>query len=114
MTITFQNLADKLAPGAIEFVGNNQLKVNFSQLTGDTLTFDSSCIKAIVKLMEGLSELTNEINSQRANQNPPLLPIDFVSQQIVGSPQEPKYQFVLQIAVDTASFSNNLVDPTAS
>jgi hypothetical protein len=114
MSLTFQNLADKLAPGAVEFVGNNQLKVNFSQLvsSSEPLTFESSCVEGIVKLLQGLAALTDQINQERANQNPPLAPIEFVSQQIAGTPQQPKFQFIVEVAIDTQVFSSSLIDPT--
>jgi hypothetical protein len=59
-----------LPPGSIEFVGNNQLKLNFSQLTGEILSFESSCVEPIVKLMQKLADLTTVINAARASENP--------------------------------------------
>jgi len=113
MSLTFQALADILPGAAVEFVGNNQLKINFSQLTGDqNLTFDSSFVKGMVKLLQALAALTDQINKERASANPPLPPIEFVSQQLTGTPQGPKYQFILEVAVDTATFADNLIDPT--
>jgi hypothetical protein len=115
MNLTFQALADKLTPGAIEFVGNNQLKLNFSQLTGDEdLDFESSFVEGVVQFLQGLAELTDQINQQRAALNPPLPPIEFVTQQLVGTPSQPKYQFTVEVAIDTKAFASNLIDPTAS
>ena len=113
MSLTFENLGEKLAPGAIEFVGNNQLKINVTQTTGDNeLTPQSSLVEPIAKLLQGLAELTTQINEDRANNNPPLPPITFASQSLTGTPSQPKYLFTVEIAVDTSQFSSNLVDPT--
>ncbi len=115
MTLSFQSLADKLPPGAIEFVGNNQLKLNFSQLTGDEeLGFESSFVEGVVQFLQGLASLTDQINEERAALNPPLPPIEFVTQQLVGTPSQPKYQFTVEVAIDTKAFTSNLVDPTVS
>jgi hypothetical protein len=112
MTLTFTRLGEKLPAGVIEFVGNNQVKLNFSLLSNNPLTLDSSFVQVAVKLLQGLAELTDEINLERANHNPPLAPIEFASQQLTGTPQQPIYQFVVQVAVNKGSFANNLVDPT--
>lgn len=112
MNLTYAALADKLPPGAVEFVGNNQLKLNISQLTGDTLTTDSSLIEGIVKLMQSLAILTNSVNDARGDANPPLPPINFCSQDLVGTPDQPEFEFTVRVAVNTAQFVNNLVDPT--
>lgn len=113
MSLTFQALADILPAAAVEFVGNNQLKINFSQLTGDQdLNFDSSLVKGVVQLLQGLAKLTDQINQQRASQTPPLPSINFVSQELEGTPQKPKYVFTLEVAVDTKAFVSSLVDPT--
>lgn len=113
MTLTFERLAEKLPAGVVEFVGNNQVKLNFSLLTGDEdLTLDSSLIEGVIQFLQGLAKLTDAINEERAKLNPPLEPIDFVSQQLIGTPQRPKFQFIVEVAVDTSAFTSNLVDPT--
>lgn len=112
MSITFQSLSDELPPGTIEFVGNNQLKLNFSQLTGDNLTLESSCVQAIVKLLQSLASLTQKINLSREEATPPLPAIDFASSLLNGTPQQPKYEFTIKVKVDNSQFINNLVDPT--
>ncbi|ALF52961.1 hypothetical protein ACX27_09030 [Nostoc piscinale CENA21] len=98
--------------GAIEFVGNNQVKLNLSLATesGSTLTLDTSCVKGIVKLMQALSELTDQVNEERVNDN--LAPIQFASMQLTGTPESPEYEFTVRVKVDTALFIDNLDDPT--
>ena len=112
MTLTFQDLADKLPSGSIEFVGNNQLKLNFSQLTGDTLTLDSSCIESIIKLMQELSKVTDDINTARLKENPPKPPIMFASRDLVGTADAPEFEFIVRAKIDVNAFSDNLIDPT--
>lgn len=113
MSLTFEALGEKLPAGSVEFVGNNQLKVNMTLLAEDTtLTPQSSCVEAISKLMRGLSALTEQVNSDRAAANPPLEPIDFASETLTGTPAQPKYVFTVEVAVDTSQFPDNLVDPS--
>ena len=112
MSLTFQALADMLPSGSIEFVGNNQLKLNFSQLTNETLTFESSLIESIVKLMQKLADLTTAVNSTRASKNPSKPPIIFASKDLIGTPDAPEFEFTIRAAVDTSQFANNLIDPT--
>jgi len=112
MSLTFQVLADMLPPGSIEFVGNNQLKLNFSQLTGEILTFETSCVEPIVKLMQKLADLTTAVNSARASENPSKPPIIFASKDLIGTPDAPEFEFTIRVAIDTSQFVNNLIDPT--
>ncbi|MFN6450543.1 MAG: hypothetical protein RMX59_035150 [Nostoc sp. DedSLP05] len=113
MSLTFEDLAAKLPAGSVEFVGNNQVKINFSQLTGDSINLQSSCVKGVVRLMQGLAALTDQENEDRAAVNPPLTPIEFASQTLQGTPQQPEYLFEVAVKVNTANFVDNLVDPTA-
>ncbi|MDZ8135156.1 MAG: hypothetical protein RM049_07605 [Nostoc sp. DedQUE04] len=109
-TLSFSALSEKLAAGAIEFVGNNQVKLNFNLATADNLTLNTSCVKGIVKLMQGLSALTDQVNEARIDANLP--PIQFASQQITGTPEAPEFEFTVRVKVDTALFVDNLDDPT--
>jgi hypothetical protein len=112
MTISFTDLAENLPAGAIEYVGNNQVKLNFSQISDETLTLESSMVEVVVKFLQGLTSLTNQINQLRNAQNPPLPPIVFASGQLVGTAAQPRYQFVVEVAVNAGTFLSNLVDPT--
>ncbi|MEH2124171.1 hypothetical protein [Nostoc sp.] len=109
-TLSFSALSEKLAAGAIEFVGNNQVKLNFNLATADNLTLNTSCVKGIVKLMQALSALTEQVNESRIAVNLP--PIQFASQQITGTPEAPEFEFTVRVKVDTALFVDNLDDPT--
>lgn len=111
-TLSFNALSEKLPAGSIEFVGNNQVKLNFSVATesGSNLTLNSSCVKGTVKLLQGLSALTTQVNEDRVNENLP--PIQFASQQLTGTPEAPEYEFTVRVKVDTALFIDNLDDPT--
>lgn len=111
-TLSFTALAEKLPPGSIEFVGNNQVKLNLSLATdsGSALTLDSSCVKGSVRLMQALSALTAQVNESRNNANLP--PIQFASQELTGTPEAPEYKFTVRVKVDTALFIDNLDDPT--
>ncbi|NHC37944.1 hypothetical protein [Scytonema millei] len=108
MTLTFTELGNYLPAGAIEFVGNNQVKLNFSQISNNPLTLDSSLVEVVTRLLQGLAIYTERINEQRASLSPPLPPIDFASMALTGTPQQPKYQFIVEVAVDTATFASNL------
>ncbi|BAY77956.1 hypothetical protein NIES25_44260 [Nostoc linckia NIES-25] len=111
-TLSYTALAEKLPTGSIEFVGNNQVKLNLSLATdsGANLTLNSSCVKGIVKLMQALSALTDQVNEARIDTNLP--PIQFASMQLTGTPEAPEYEFTVRVKVDTALFIDNLDDPT--
>lgn len=113
MQLTFEDLATLLPPGCIEFIGNNQLKLNLTQLTGEQLTIESSLLETIVKLLDALAQLTSEINESRIQAIPPKSRIKFVDKDFDGTPANPEVVFDCRFAINTASFSNNLVDPTA-
>lgn len=111
--ITYTSASAHLPAGSIEFIGNNQVKANFSQITGNTtLTLDSSMIQGISKFLDGLAVLTSAINSDRASLTPPLPPIKFVSKALSGGPDNPEIHYTLVVDVDNSAFLNNLVDPT--
>ncbi|MBD2492393.1 hypothetical protein [Aulosira sp. FACHB-615] len=111
-SLSYSALAEKLPNGAVEFVGNNQVKLNLSLATeaGASLTLDTSCVKGVVKLMQALSSLTDQVNEARVNAN--LAPIQFTSMQLTGTPESPEYEFTVRVKVDTALFIDNLDDPT--
>ena len=111
-SLSYTALAEKLPAGSIEFVGNNQVKLNFSAITesGSNLTTNDSCVKGIVKLLQSLAALTNQVNEDRTSADLPL--IQFVSQQLTGTPSAPEYEFTVRVKVDTALFVDNLDDPT--
>ncbi|MEH1817292.1 MAG: hypothetical protein V7L09_33515 [Nostoc sp.] len=111
-TLSYTALSEKLPDGSIEFVGNNQVKFNLSLATesGANLTLDSSCVKGIVKLMQALSALTEQVNEARIAANLP--PIQFASEEITGTPEAPEFEFTVRVKVDTALFVENLDDPT--
>ncbi|MBA3920320.1 MAG: hypothetical protein H0X31_00885 [Nostocaceae cyanobacterium] len=109
MTISFNSLAPYLPPGSLEFVGNNQVKLNLNTITGDNLSLDSDALKCIVLIVNALSDMTEAINKSRIAQN--LAPIVFVSKHLVGNPDSPVFDFVLSAAINPASFINNLMSP---
>ncbi|WP_414620325.1 hypothetical protein [Calothrix sp. CCY 0018] len=109
-TLSYQALGEALPPGSIEFVGNNQLKANFSQITGNDLSLESSSIEGIVKLLRGIAKLTDQVNEARINQD--LDPIEFASEMLAGTAEQPEYHFLIKVKVDTALFPDNLDDPT--
>lgn len=113
MSLTFENLATYLPAGVIEFVGNNQLKLNLTLLTGQPLLLESSCVETVTKLMHGLATFTSAINQARLESNPPKQLIKFVEEDLTGTPEKPEYEFKVKVAVQTTQFINNLVDPTA-
>lgn len=109
-TLSYTALSEKLAAGAIEFVGNNQVKFNFNLATSESLTLNTSCVKGVVKLMQALAALTDQVNEARIAANLP--PIQFASEQITGTPEAPEFEFTIRVKVDTALFVDNLDDPT--
>lgn len=109
--LSFSTLSDQLPAGSLEFVGNNQVKLNFSQLTGDTLTLDSSILKGLAIFMDGLSKYNHQLNENRKQQGLPA--IDLCSKSFAGTPDEPIIVYAFSVLVNPNSFLNNLVDPTA-
>ena len=110
--ITFSAIAPYLPAGALEFVGNNQLKLNLNQVTGDSLNLDAAAIKAILKLLEALSNFTLAINTARTTANPPLPPIELCEKHLAGTVEAPTFQYVVVVGIDPNSFINNVIDPT--
>lgn len=110
--LSYTALSEKLPAGSIEFVGNNQVKANFSQITesGINLTLESSFVEGVVKFLEALASLTNQVNEQRIQDNLP--PVEFCSKTLTGTPEQPEYEFKIMVKVDTSHFADNLDDPT--
>jgi hypothetical protein len=112
MQLTFEDLATLLPAGSIELVGNNQLKINMNQVTGEQLTLQSPVLEAVTKFMQALTRLTENINEERINLNPSKPIIQFASQSFDGSPENPELVFEIRVAVKPQSFVENLLDPT--
>ncbi|MEH2392602.1 MAG: hypothetical protein V7K21_13430 [Nostoc sp.] len=111
--ITYSELSTSLPAGSLEFVGNSQVKLNFNQITGDNLTFNTSAIKGILKFLEALAEFTVAINTARAAASPPLAPIELCEKHLTGTIDAPTFQYVVVVGIDPESFINNVIDPTA-
>ncbi|MEH2461136.1 hypothetical protein [Nostoc sp.] len=110
--ITYSSIATYLLASSLEFVGNNQVKLNLNQITGDSLTVDASAIKGILKILEALTQMTIDINIARAAANPPLLPIELCEKHLTGTVDLPTFQYVFMVGINPQSFINNVVDPT--
>jgi len=110
--ITFNSLSTYFPAGSFEFVGNSQVKLNISAMTGDSLTLDSEAIKAIYTILDSLVTATNGINSDRAAQTPPLAPVTLASKVLTGTVAQPGYEYKVDFIVDSSTFLNNLKDPT--
>ncbi|BDA68211.1 hypothetical protein CAL7716_023770 [Calothrix sp. PCC 7716] len=113
--LTFERLATQLPAGSIEFVGNNQVKINCSILTGDNINLSSSIVEALAKLLRGAATLNDEINNERQQQGKQ--PINFVEQTInaYGDSQNQStlMSFTCSIQVNTGSYIENLIDPSS-
>jgi hypothetical protein len=110
--LDFLTLQDAFPPGSIEFVGNNQVKLNFNALTSKSLELNSPAVSAIALLLQRLVELTDSINAERAEASPPQPPITFVSKTVVGTPSAPIFRFTVDLVVDQSALFDNLIDPT--
>lgn len=112
--LTFERLAAQLPPGSIEFVGNNQVKINCSILTGDTINLSSSIVETLAKLLRGAATLNDEINVER--QQLGKNSINFVEQNIQSygdsQNQSASMSFTCSIQVNTATYIENLIDPS--
>lgn len=106
---TFNNLSNKLRANSIELVSPNFVKANFNEVTGDSLTLESSCIESIAKILDALADLTIAENDSRTNNNQNH--IDFVSKSY-GS--DGVMIFTVVIQTDTATHLDNVIDPTES
>lgn len=113
MKLTFEDLATKLPAGSIEIVGNNQLKVNFTQITGNQLTLQSSLVEGIAEFLQSLVALTESINEEHKALSPSKEVITFASKTFNGTPESPEMVFECRIAINPATFLENLFDPTA-
>ncbi len=114
MQLTHQDLATQLPASSIEFVGNNQLKYNYSQITGENnLTLESSLVESTAKHLQALVDLTTAINEERMLSNPPKEAITFASKSFEGTPEKPEILYEIRIAINPATFVENLFDPTA-
>lgn len=111
--LTYQSLNDHIPPNTIEFVGQNQLKLNFNQLTGKELDPNAALVEGVAQFMQALVELTNAINEERALATPPLPPITFASKELEGSIDQPIFRYVVDLRVNSEAFMNNLLDPTS-
>lgn len=113
--LIYQRLATHLPAGSIEFVGNNQVKINCSALTGDNIDLSSSFVEALAKLLRGAAILNDEINNERQQQGKQ--PINFVEQSIQSYGDSQKQiasmTFSCSIQVNTSSYIENLVDPSS-
>lgn len=112
--LTFERLATQLPSGSIEFVGNNQVKINCSILTGDNIDLSSSIVEIFAKLLRGVAVLNDEINNER--QQLGKQPINFVEQNIQSygdsQNQSASMNFTCSIQVKTSSYIENLIDPS--
>lgn len=114
MKLTFADLATLFPPGSIELVGNSQMKVNMTLISGQQLTLDSSILEPLSKFMQGLADLTSAINAERGTLNPPKSSIQFVSHSFDGTPENPEIIYEYRVAVSSNSFVENLFDPTSN
>lgn len=113
--LTFERLATQLPAGSVEFVGNNQVKINCSILTGDNINLSSSIVETLAKLLRGAATLNDEINNER--QQLGKYPINFVEQNINAfgdsQIQNAFMSFTCTIQVNTTSYIENLIDPSS-
>ncbi|MEH2250069.1 hypothetical protein [Nostoc sp.] len=111
--ISYSAIADYLPSNSLEFVGTGQVKLNLNQITGNSLTLDASAIEGILKILEALALYTDAVNTERAAATPPLAPIEFCEKHLTGTPDAPNFQYVVTASINSQSFINNVVDPTA-
>lgn len=111
--LTYQDFMEHVPPNTIEFVGQNQLKLNFNQLTGKELNPNEALIEGTAKFMQALVALTDAINEDRAKADPPLPPITFASRELEGSIEQPIFRYTVDLQVNASAFMDNLLDPTS-
>jgi hypothetical protein len=112
--LNYQDLRTELGAGVVEFVGNNQVKLNLNQLTGQDLTLESSIVEGMVQLGKKLADFNTKINQERQAASPSLPSINFATAQLSGTADNPEYVITIRAKVDTSQFLTNLVDPTAT
>lgn len=109
--LDFDSLQAHLPPGTIEFVGN-QTKLNLSVLSDNNdLVPSSEATEIIALLLQGLVDLTDAVNAERAALNPPLAPVTFAKKELQGTIAAPIIRFTADFKVDAGAFMSNLVDP---
>lgn len=107
--ITYLDIAARLPVGTFDSPQDDQLLFNFALLNPSRP--EESMVKALAEFLDAAARLTEEINISRANQTPPLPPIDFCTKSYIGTPEKPKLQYAVTLPVDTNSFVNNVLDP---
>ena len=107
--ITYLDLASRLPAGAFDSPQADQLLFNFALLENSAPT--DSMVKALAEFLDAMARLTEEINLSRAQQTPPLLPIDFCSKSYIGTPERPKLQYSITLPINVGSFVENVLDP---
>lgn len=109
--ISYLDLAARLPLGTFDSPVAGQLLFNFALLNPSAP--EDSMVKALAEFLDALTKLTTEINESRAKLNPPLKPIDFCTKSYIGTPDAPQLQYSLTFPVNTGSFVDNVVDPSA-
>lgn len=105
--LSYNAVGAKLPANSVELVGN-LVKANFSNLTGDALSLDSSCVEGTAKFLNALAQLTAEVNESRYQNGESS--IKFVEKR--NGYAEGEFEYVVTVQVDTSAQLNNLIDPT--
>ncbi|PSB20556.1 hypothetical protein C7B65_06525 [Phormidesmis priestleyi ULC007] len=103
-----QNLPDE----AITWAGFGEpVRLNFTLLSGESLTPESSALEAMTKLLNGLYQQQIELNQVRAQTG--LAPIAVVTRTVdTNADGNPIVTLALSLEIDLNASLNNLIDPT--
>jgi hypothetical protein len=108
--ITYLDLARHFPTGTFDAPTDEQLLFNFALLEPSQPT--DSMVRGLAQFLDGLYLCNQRINSERAQKNPPLPPIDFCLKTYTGTPENPNIQYALVFPVDVKSFVEIVIDPT--
>lgn len=112
MTMNIAGLTQNLPDEAITWGGFGlPVMLNFTELSGEALTPESSALEAVTKLVNGLHQQQVALNQSRALAGLP--PIAVVSRTVdTNEGGNPVIVFALSLEIDLNASLDNLIDPT--
>lgn len=112
MTMNIAGLGQKLPDEAITWAGfGDPVRLNFSLLTGQDLTPESSALEPMAKLLNALYQLQTTTNQTRVLAG--LVPIAVISRSVdTAANGNPIVNMTIALEIDLNASLDNLIDPT--
>ena len=111
-TMNIAGLSQALPDETITWRGFGEpVMLDFSRLSGEALTPESSALEAMVKLLSGLYQQQKQVNQVRFQTG--LAPILVVTRTVDTNPDgNPVVNFGISLEIDLNASLSNLIDPT--